>query len=74
MTAALATGGDDAGDASAALMEAHDMIVPPDSSPAYGALSPANPETDLRTDKLVPAGMPTVPSLGAASLSPTPRR
>ncbi|MDQ3656444.1 MAG: NB-ARC domain-containing protein, partial [Chloroflexota bacterium] len=68
MTAALATGGD----ASAALMEAHDMIVPPNSTPALGALSPANPETDQWTDKLVPAGIPTVPSLRAASLFATP--
>src|SRR5699024_1084452 len=37
--AALASGGEDALSATMALMEKHDMIVPPDSRPAYSAFA-----------------------------------
>jgi quercetin dioxygenase-like cupin family protein len=43
VTRVLAAGDDDALDAAAALMEKHDMIVPPDTKPAYGALTPNTP-------------------------------
>jgi quercetin dioxygenase-like cupin family protein len=42
VTRVLADGGDEALDAAAALMAKHDMIVPPATRPAYGALTPAN--------------------------------
>jgi len=42
VTRVLADGGDEALDAAAALMAKHDMIVPPATGPAYGALTPAN--------------------------------
>lgn len=44
VTEVLATGGEEALEAAAAVMEKHDMIVPPDSRPAYGSLS--RPEHD----------------------------
>lgn len=40
VTQVLAAGGEDSLDAAAALMEKHDMIVPPGMRPAYGALPP----------------------------------
>ena len=42
VTRVLADGGDEAIDAAAALMAKHDMIVPPATGPAYGALTPAD--------------------------------
>src|SRR5215212_853471 len=42
VTRVLADGGDEALEAAAALMAKHDMIVPPATGPAYGALIPAN--------------------------------
>ena len=40
VTRVLADGGDEALDAAAALMAKHDMILPPEMRPAYGALRP----------------------------------
>ena len=42
VTRVLADGGDEAIDAAAALMAKHDMIVPPGTGPAYGALTSAD--------------------------------
>ena len=42
VTRVLTDGGDEALDAAAALMAKHDMIVPPETRPAYGALRPAD--------------------------------
>jgi quercetin dioxygenase-like cupin family protein len=42
VTQVLAGGGEEALDAAAALMAKHDMIVPPETRPAYGALTPAD--------------------------------
>jgi uncharacterized cupin superfamily protein len=43
VTEVLATSDADALEAAAVLMERHDMIVPPDSRPAYGSLTPSDP-------------------------------
>lgn len=45
VTRVLATGGEEALEAAAAMMEKHDMNVPPDSRPAYGSLSRQDPNT-----------------------------
>ena len=42
----LAAGGDDTLAAASALMEKHDMVVPPGTGPAYGALTQPEPPTD----------------------------
>ena len=42
-TRALAAGGDEALEAAMALMEKHDMVVPPGTRPAYGALTQPDP-------------------------------
>jgi len=42
VTRVLADGGDEALEAAAALMAKHDMIVPPATGPAYGALTAAH--------------------------------
>ena len=45
-TRALAAGGDEALAVAVALMEKHDMVMPPGTGPAYGALTPADPRTE----------------------------
>jgi hypothetical protein len=46
VTDVMGAGGEDALEAAARLMEHHDMIVPPDSRPAYGRFMPADPLED----------------------------
>jgi hypothetical protein len=43
VTQVMEGGGDEALNAAAALMEQHDMIVPPGTRPAYGTLTPGDP-------------------------------
>jgi quercetin dioxygenase-like cupin family protein len=43
VTQVMERGGEDARDAAAALTEQHDMFVPPDTRPAYGALTLSDP-------------------------------
>lgn len=43
VTQVMEGGGEEALGAAAALMEEHDMIVPPGTRPAYGALTPPDP-------------------------------
>ena len=45
-TRVLEAGGNEALEAAAALMEKHDMVVPPGTRPAYGALTQPDPTTE----------------------------
>ena len=52
VTQVLAAGDEAASAEAAALMEQHDMIVPPDHRPAYGALAPDDPRSARQQNDL----------------------